>query len=186
MSLNLIASRYAKSLIDLSVEQSNLENVYNDMQGLSTALESRDLYLMLKSPIIKADKKNAILKTLFEGKLDNLTMGFLNLIVKKGRENIVPEMVENFISQYKALKKVSSIKITSAVELEPSVVEGIKKELASSEHTKNEIELDVHVDPNILGGFVLQIGDKLYDASVLHQLSKLRKEFSDSSHIVKI
>lgn len=178
MSVNLIASRYAKSLLDLSVEQNKLSTIYNDIEGLKEATANRDLYLMLKSPIINASKKNSILKAIFEGKVDELTMAFIDIITRKGRENILPEIATEFVNQYKMINQISEVKVISATALEESVLAGIKQELAASSHTDKEIDLIVEVDPSLIGGFVLQIGDKLYDASVAHQLSKLRKDFS--------
>jgi len=183
MSVNLIASRYANSLLDLSVEENKLEQIHDDFQGLKTALESRDLYLMLKSPIINASKKAQILKTLFDGKVDKMTMSFIDIVARKGRENILPEIITNFLESYKLRKKVSSVKVISAEALSADVIANIKKELAASNVANSEIDLEMEIDPTLVGGFVLQIGDKLYDASVAHQLNKLRKTFSDTSSI---
>lgn len=180
MSANLIASRYAKSLLELCEEQSKLKEVNEDLVGLKDALKNRDLFAMLKSPIIKADKKNSILKAIFDGKVDSVTSSFMDLVVRRGRENILPEIVDSFIEQFKSKNSVSAVKIISAAPLEEAVMERINKELASSSHTANKIELNVEVDPSLIGGFILQIGDKLYDASVVHQLGKLRKELSQN------
>jgi F-type H+-transporting ATPase subunit delta len=182
MSANLIASRYAKSLIDLAQEQNKLDQVYGDITGLKEAVENKDLFLLLKSPIINAAKKNSILKTIFDGKIDSLSTAFIDIVVRKGREKILPEIMNEFIKQYKTINKITSVKLISATALEAAVLDNITKELSSSDSTDEKIELDVEVDPSLVGGFVLQIEDKLYDASVAHQLSKLRKSFSSTSN----
>ena len=101
MSLIRVASTYAKSLIDLAIEQDQINVVNDDMQALEQAMGSRDLVLMLKSPIIKKGTKEKILKTLFSDKLSGLTNAFINIVVRKGRENILPEIISAFKDEYK-------------------------------------------------------------------------------------
>ncbi len=177
MSVIRIASRYAKSLLDLAVEQNKVERVLEDIQAFRKAVEVRDLYLMLKSPIVNLDKKGTVLKTLFEGKFDELTMAFLNLIVSKGRESFLPEIANTFVEQYRALKNIATVKLTTATPWNDASIEALRKKLEGNT-TTGEVEIVSAVDPKIIGGFVLEFEDKLYDASVAHQLESLRKEFS--------
>ena len=88
MSVKRIASRYAKSLLDLAKEQNNLEPVFNDMTTLQKAVKNRDLYLMLKSPIINAKKKTDIVNKIFGTGFDKMSSGFMNIIINKGREAV--------------------------------------------------------------------------------------------------
>ena len=94
-----LADRYAKSLVDLAMERQQLEVVYKDMQYLSSVCKSsREFVNLLKSPIIKADKKQGILATVTNGNVSELTAQFNKLLVSKGREDNLPEIVEAFIS----------------------------------------------------------------------------------------
>lgn len=177
MSVHRIASRYAKSLIELAQEQNKLERVKGDIDGFKKALESRDFYLLLKSPIISKTKKTEIMKALFEGKLDILTMSWINILVDKGREPHLPEIAKEFQVQYKILKHITPVKVITAKELSADALNAIKKVLLSSAQTDEQVEITTAIDPNLIGGFVIEFGDKLYDASVKHKLDLLKKEF---------
>ncbi len=186
MSESRIASRYAKSLIELAQEQGKLDRVKEDVDAFLEALESRDFALLLKSPIVHADKKWQILKTLFEGKFDELTMAFLRILLRKGREPYLAHIAQEFIHQYKRLKHISTVKLITAVPLSPQTVESVRKVLEESRVTDEHVEILTEVDPDIIGGFVLEFDDKLYDASVKHKLELLKKEFLDNLYISKI
>jgi len=173
MSELSIARRYAKSLLDLAHEEKKLEKVVEDSKTLLAALESRDLVLLLKSPIIKADKKLKALSTIFIEKLDDLTMKFITIITKKGREGLLPEIVGAVIDQYNIMNNVSTAKLTTAVNVDQNTIDSIKAKLQSGE---SKMEIETAVDPNIIGGYILEMGDTVYDASVKRQLSDLRKE----------
>lgn len=183
MSVTRIATRYAKSLIDLAIEQGKLEQVSADMNTLGTAAKNRDLYLFLKSPIIHADKKNAALEVIFKGKLDGLTMSYLTLLVNKGREAYVPEIAEEFAEQYKTLKKITSVTVTTAAPLSDAVLAELKKKLLASGVTSENLDIETKVDPELIGGFVLEFDHKRYDASVAHKLDELRATFSKNLYV---
>jgi len=178
MSITRIASRYAKSLLDLANEQDKLERVLEDVQAFQNATEQRDFFLMLKSPIVNPDKKKTVLSRIFEGKFDELTMGFLNIVLRKGRENYLPEIASEFVNQYKALKNISTVKLTTASPVTAESVASIKKQLQDSSHTEVNIEIETAVDPDLIGGFVIEFDDKLYDSSVAYQLKQLQKQFA--------
>jgi len=178
-----VASRYAKSLIDLGVEQGNLEQLNSDIIILEEALKNRDLSLLVQSPIIKAGTKNSIFDKIFGGKIDKVTMTFLQILTKKGREVVLPEIVTSFLDQYKKHKKITSVKLTTASAVGDSFIESIKKTLLDSNETDNVVDIETKVDEDLIGGFVIEIGDKLYDASVLHKLTKVKKQFSENKYI---
>jgi len=183
MSVIKIASRYAKSLIDLANEAGKLETIYGDITGFKEAIGNRDLFLLIKSPIIKADKKQSIFKALFEGKADELTSAFFDIIIKKGREQYLPEIADQVIAQYKAIKGMTSATVITASEITPEQSAEIKKQLASMGAAGDSVALETKIDPSIIGGFILEIGDKLYDASVKSKLAGLKKEILDNSYI---
>lgn len=181
MSVIRIASRYAKSLIDLSLDQNKLERVLEDIQGFQKATKQRDFSLLLKSPIVNPDKKKSIIKAIFEGKFDDLTMAFINIIINKGREAYLADIANEFVAQYKKIKHISTVRVTSAAPLSEETLEAIKKQLKSSSATEENIELETAVNPDLIGGFVIEFDDKLYDASVAHKLDQLKKEFSGNA-----
>lgn len=180
MSVSTIATRYAKSLIDLANDRGELEAVFSDVKGLKEAIKNRDFYLLLKSPIVKTDKKLSIFKAIFSKNANPLTMGFVELMTKKGRENILPEITDEFMKQYKSIKNISSVKIKTATPMSASILDSIKSKLESSDATRMHVEIDSEVDERLIGGFILEIEDRLYDASVAHKLEGLRKEFTSN------
>ena len=186
MSLQSITSRYAKSLLDLAIEQNKLDTVLADVQGFAKASENRDLYLMLKSPIVNTEKKLDVLKAIFDGKLDKLTMSFITLITKKGREIYLPEIATAFIEQYRDHKGISGVIITTAQALTDAELAKIKAKLVASDVTKTTLEIETKIDPSIIGGFVIEIGDNLYDASVAHKLDEIKKQFSGNDYAASI
>ena len=182
MSVSRIASRYAKSLIDFAQENNKLEEVRTDMALLDKALESRDLVMLLKSPIVNELKKKEIFNVLFDGKLSDTTLGFLNITMNKGREEYIPAISDEFEAQYKLMKGISEVKLTTATPISEANLSSIKAKLLSSNETSQEVEIDTIVDPSILGGFIIEIGDKLYNDSIAYKLSQMKKGFKGNLH----
>ncbi len=178
MSVNRIASRFAKSLLELAEEKGQLEAVRADMDTFGLALENRELYLLLKSPIVHADKKISILDAIFKDKINALTMSFLHICVQKGREPYLTEIAEAFIVQYREKKNILSLKVISAIPLDDQVQNQIKDQVRASGLASGEIQLDTSVNPELIGGFILELEDKRYDASVARKLDLLRKEIN--------
>lgn len=173
----IVASRYAKSLLDLAVEKGQLDAVYADMLHVKeVAAGSKDFVTFLNSPVIKTDKKVAVLNTLFEGKLSDLTLKFLIIVASKRRESVIPEMASAFIDQYKAQKNILTAVVTSASGLDEATRQKAL-DLVKSQ-MKGEIELVEKTDPSLIGGFILKIGDKQIDRSVSRQLTNLKKELT--------
>ncbi|MEE1945991.1 ATP synthase F1 subunit delta [Pedobacter sp. KR3-3] len=172
------AARYAKSLIDLSIEQNALEALKNDMVLFEEVVDKHsELEAILKNPIIPLDKKAGILKELFAGKVNPITEHFFKLAVNKGRSAILFDAAKQFVSQYQALKGIVTAEVTTATALtdanKAEIVSLVKKELGA-----NEVVIKEKVDENLIGGFILKVGDKQFDASIASGLKKLKKEFA--------
>ncbi|MBK8558181.1 MAG: ATP synthase F1 subunit delta [Lewinellaceae bacterium] len=183
MSVTRIATRYAKSLLGLATEQNILEAVYSDVQQLQAAVENRELLLMLKSPIVHADKKNAVMEGLFKQRVDALTMAYIRLLILKGREIFLPEITSEFIAQYKVMKHITVVKVTSAAPLSPEVLNTLEQKLKESSTTFENIEIETSIDPKLIGGFVIQFDDKRFDASLSNKLKELKSEFNKNFYI---
>lgn len=175
MSATTIAGRYAKSLMETSVEKNNLDTIYNDMKGIKETLSNKDISMLLKSPIISPDKKMNVLTSIYNGKVDGLTLNFLQLLVRKGRESYLAQMCDAFISQYREKNNIASAKVITATKLTEEKLNSIK---ASLNLQASSFEIEEEVDESLIGGFIIVMGDKRYDASVKHKLNKLRKSFS--------
>jgi len=173
----IVASRYAKSLLDLAVEKSQLEAVYTDILLVKSICDhSHDFINFLNSPIIKVDKKVSTLKAIFDGKVNSITSGFLTIVANKRRESVIPQMAASFIEQYKTNKHILTAVITSARGLDSTTKQQALALVKSQ--LNGEIELVEKVDPNVIGGFILKIGDKQLDKSVARQLSNLKKQLT--------
>ena len=181
-----LAGRYAKSLVDLSIEQNQLEAVYADMKLLiSIGKTNPDFVAMLRSPIIQADKKGKIIAAVLSAQVGNLTSAFIQLLVNKGREAFLPEIASAFVDQYNQLKNIHKVKITTAM----PVGDEIKKSIVDKVNSITgigSIELETAVKEELIGGFVLETEDKLVDASILRDLNDVKKQFIRNDYIYKI
>lgn len=181
-----LASRYAKSILVLAEEKGQLEAVYADMKYLQAVCrQSAEFVRLLKSPIIKTEKKTAIIEAVTKGKISQISTLFIELLVKKGREDSLPEIVHSFIDQYNEMKGIHRVKLTTAV----PVSDGLKE--AIIEKTKKEanlpvVELESVVDPGLVGGFILEFNNKLFDASIIRDLRDIKKQFSENVYIQNI
>ncbi len=178
-----LASRYAKSLIDLSVERNQLELVYADMKYLQAVCKaSKEFMNFLISPIIKADKKEAIIAAVTKGNIGELTKAFVKLLIVKGRESDLYEIASSFVNQYNAIKGIHTVKLTTAVAISDSLKQSIQTKVNSMQ-TSGLVELEARVDEKLIGGFVLEFDNKLVDASVLRDLNDVKKQFMKNDYV---
>ncbi|MDB5020241.1 MAG: atpH [Pedobacter sp.] len=172
------ASRYAKSLIDLAVEMNSLEDMRNDMVLIEQVIrKNSELEAVLGNPIIPLNKKAGILTNLFGSQVHKVTKTFMELVVSKGRSAILFETSKQFVVQYNKLKGIVTADVISAIELTEAnraeIVSLVKAQVGAK-----QVILREKVDPKLIGGFVLTVGDKQFDASISNSLNKLRKEFA--------
>jgi F-type H+-transporting ATPase subunit delta len=169
-----LSNRYSKALLELALEQSALENVNADMKSIVSVYEAnRDLQLLLKSPIVKEDKKMAILNEIFKS-FNKLSTNFINLIVKNRREASLYNIAKEFNALFAEYKNIQQIVITSAITLDDNLRKRIVE--LTSNTTKSEVELIEKTNPNLLGGFVLRIGDNQFDTSIATKIRKVKRD----------
>ena len=180
-----LATRYAKSLLDLSVEQNELAEVYADMKLLQQINKSNpDFVALLRSPIITSDKKDKIIDAVVGDKVSKLTMLFVRLLTAKTRESNLPEIVIAFITQYNKLKNIQTVKLTTASAISDDLKNSIIAKLKDS--VTGEIEIETSVQDELIGGFKLEIGGTLIDATILRDLNDVRKQFLNNEYIHNI
>lgn len=180
------AYRYAKSLIGLAIEQDELEGAREDAKSiLGVCKDNPDLRLLFKSPVVNADKKASILKEIFEKGTGKLMMSFINLMVKKGREALLPETLEAFVRQYKDHKDIETAIITTAIPLDDEMRANLKKVLEENSDAESMV-LNETVDEDIIGGIIVRIGDKQVDESIRSKIKILEQEFSKNPYIKAI
>ncbi len=181
-----LAARYAKSLIGLATEKGQLEAVYTDMKYLQAVCKSsRDFVNLLRSPIIKAEKKDVIISAVTKDKIGALTTAFTKLLVTKGREEDLPEIISAFVDQYNEIKDIHKVKLTTAVEVSDDLKNAIVAKVKAEAGLPN-IELESKVDEALIGGFVLEFNNNLVDASVLRDLKDVRKQFNENVYVRNI
>lgn len=181
-----LASRYAKSLIDIAQEMNVLEDVLDDMELIQQICQSNpDLVMMLKSPIVKGDKKTAVLHAILESRTQQVSLSFIDLLVNKGRENYLPEIAEAFYAQYKEMKSIRTVHLTTAVAIDEDLKKMIYDKVAASIQD-GHVELKTEIDENLIGGFTLEVDDKLFDASIRRDLADIKKQFTKNLYIADI
>ncbi len=181
-----LAGRYAKSLLDLAIEQNKLEETYGDVRLLKSIITANpDFGNILRSPVINSDKKEQIINSIINGRVGQLTELFIQLLIRKNRESNLPEILVALIEQYNKLKNILHVKLTTAVpiskEAEQILVSKVKQQLKVT-----EIELETLIDEDILGGFKLEVEGKLVDASIQRDLYDVRKQFLSNIYIHQI
>lgn len=165
MKKTKLSSRYAVALYDFALEQKMEEAVFQDMQLLLQVFtENRDLRVVIESPVMPAEKKVAIFDALFSGKISEISLQFLQLIIKKRREPALSDIFENYIQCYYRSHNIKIATITTAVPLNEQLAASIQGIL--EEQTHSSIILKQVVNPKILGGLVVHVDDFLFDASI--------------------
>jgi F-type H+-transporting ATPase subunit delta len=181
-----LASRYAKSLIDLAIETNQLEKIFADMQWLQQLVKrSREFSNLLRSPVIKPAKKQQVVEAVLQGNVSDVTSLFVRLLVAKGRENSLAEITTSFIKQYKQYKNIYTVKLTTAAPLNDDLKNAIINQIRKTSEMQN-IELETGLNEDLIGGFVLQAGDKLIDASIAYDLKQVARQFENNDFIYKI
>lgn len=175
MDESAITVRYAKALFSLAKEKNQLETLREDM-GLISAVcsESTEFNLFLKSPVVKTSKKMHIIQLIFQGKISALSLQFLELVTRNKREVFIPLMCRNVLTRIRQEKNIKTAVITTAQTIGEKLREKAAKILEKELGT--EIELTAKINPQLIGGMILRIDDKQYDASVATQLKKLKQK----------
>jgi F-type H+-transporting ATPase subunit delta len=183
MSELTVAARYAKSLIDLAQEQNIVEDIKGDMDlFLHTLKASPQLKAVLANPIVSHSKKVKILDEIFKDKVNKASIAFFNLMVNKSRGEVLYFTAEEYINLYDIKKHIVKATVVSATALSE---ENKKKMVADIQAaTGGTIKLVAKVDPSLIGGFVLTVGDRQVDTSIASDLNKLKKEFAQRVVVV--
>jgi F-type H+-transporting ATPase subunit delta len=184
MRIQLLSKRYAQALFGLAVENNILEEVHADMLMVGAVLEeNRVLRKVLANPVLDSYKKIKILNKLFDKKVQKLSLKFLLLITKKGREQYISFICKAFNEIYKEHKNIVEVQFTTAYKIDEELRKAMLKKLQS--FTQKHLEISEKIDEEIIGGFKLNFEDYQYDASIKTQLKRLRKEFSKNLYVRK-
>jgi len=180
MSGSRAAVRYAKAILSFALEQNKEVQVNDDMLLIAnTIVDSKDLQLLLSSPVIKSVVKKDTIKEIFSSKVSSLTIGLVDLLIDNKRLSILEDVAKKYTILFDELKGIEVAKVTTAIPL----TESLKKQVLSKvkEITGKEATIENNVNPDIIGGFILRIGDVQYDASVANKLQGLKRQFESES-----
>jgi F-type H+-transporting ATPase subunit delta len=175
---SLIAQRYAKALFDLSLEMNVVEETMADMDLINSVCRSNtELMQLLKSPVIRTEKKQKVLKAIFDKKVSELSMRYLNIITGKRREVFIPQIAGEYLINYKKFKNIITVHFTSST----AINDDIRKKVVDllEKQTGSTVELIEVIKKELIGGFVLDYDDYKYDASIAYQLKKLKKQSAE-------
>ncbi|WKK78831.1 ATP synthase F1 subunit delta [Marivirga arenosa] len=185
MSEYRIASRYAQSLLDLSVEKGTLEDAKADMELLSkVCTENRDFVLMLNNPILESLRKAAIVKKVFSGKVQDMTSKFFEIVSRKNRDKYLPEIAKVFKQLYNEHKGIITAEVSTTFPLDDALRSEVVKIV--TEISGKEVELNETVDESLIGGFLIRVGDRQIDETIQSKLNDLRRELTQNQYIKKI
>jgi F-type H+-transporting ATPase subunit delta len=179
------ALRYAKAILNLAKDSNSQELVDNDMKLIVTTIaENDELEVVLNSPVIKATDKMKVLKALFSDKVDTISLGLFNLLEENKRISMLESIAKQYSIIYDFNRNMLVAKVTTAVPLTKEIEAKVIAKIIGL--TGEKANLENVINPNILGGFILRVGDVQYDASISNYLNELRKEFDNSHYIPKI
>jgi F-type H+-transporting ATPase subunit delta len=183
--MNRAALRYAKATLSLALESKKESEVNNNMLLINSTIESnKDLQGFLNNPTFKPDTKNKVLAALFDSKIDKITKDVIKILIDNKRLPLLSFVAKQYNLLFEKTQGVEVAKVTTAIpltdDLKSKILEKVK------DLTNNKVTINNIIDENIIGGFILQIGDKQFDASISGKLNSLRRNFETNHYEAKI
>ena len=174
-----IAEVYSRSLFEVAHEHDNLDRVRDELAAVADALEqNRELAVFFFSPYFSTEeKRDGLRRTVVDA--DPALVNFLELLIEKHRMPVLFRIRRQFDTLYDRAHKRLPVEVTSAVELDGGVIGELERRI--HEQTGQNVQLESRVDPNILGGIVLRVGNSILDASIRHRLEQLRREVAKAA-----
>lgn len=171
-----ITNRYAKALLEMAISENSLDEINKDLEYLQETISSiRDLSLLLKSPIVKRDKKRNIINEVFKGKISDTVLKFCELIINRQRSELLVDIIKRFFDLRDDYLNIKNVYVKSAIEFDELHIDKLKNVL--EKNLKKKVRLNISIDKQLIGGFIVQINDTVVDGSLKHQLELLKKKF---------
>lgn len=186
MNQSKIVVRYSKALFLLSQEKNILDAISKDMLLIYKTCNSVSEFMtMIESPVAKPSQKKETLNAIFKSSVNELTMKFLDLLVQNKREAYIKDIARYFIDLYRADQGIKSAVLTTASEIDEETRNKVSELIKRSFNTK-EVELDTNVNKDLIGGFILKVDDKQFDASISSHLKEVKRKMIDFSFVSKL
>src|SRR6056297_1547741 len=172
-----VAEKYAQALFELAQEEASLEDILAEFTELIDLVQNnQELRQMLQHPELSGQQKKEVLAELFASELSTTLFNFINLLVDKKRANLLVTIYQQFKKLADEEANRLAVEVKSPIELSANQLEKLRTKLESE--LDKEIELEVTVKPDLIGGLVLQIGDKVIDGSLLTQLENINQDLN--------
>ena len=172
----LVSKVYGDALLQAAQEKQSLDAVYEEVQALQEILEThKELIQLLDHPQVVKEEKLRIIADVFAGRVSPEMLGFLTTVVDKGRQNELPAIFRYFIEQVKEIRRIGVAHVTTAVELTGAQRQQVEQRLLDTTDYRS-FEMDYKVDPSLIGGMVIRIGDRVVDSSIKSRLYDLKKQ----------
>lgn len=174
----LVSKVYGDALFETAMEKDRMDVLYEEIGSLVPVLEGNpELMALLNNPRIVKEEKVSIIHQVFGGRVEEELMGFLTIVVEKGRQNDLLPIFDYFIQRVKEFKRIGTVSVTSAVELSEEQKARLKEKLlASTDYVM--FETSYQIDPALIGGMVIRIGDRVVDSSIRTRLYEMKRELS--------
>ncbi|MEX0993891.1 MAG: ATP synthase F1 subunit delta [Balneolaceae bacterium] len=175
-----VARRYAKAFLQIAIEQDIVEETLNDVLTIKKTIDtSRDLMLFLKSPVIKSGDKRKALEEIFSDQIQPITQQFITLLIRKGRENLLHEIMSGFVKGYKDYAGIIDVNVFTAMELPEDQKQKLSDVLERA--TQKQINFTYHLDEKLIGGLAVRMEDTVIDGTVKHKIDRLRNLLTEAS-----
>ncbi|REC46713.1 MULTISPECIES: ATP synthase F1 subunit delta [Chryseobacterium] len=176
MLTSKVAKRYAQGLLDFTNESGQTATVFSEMKDVVKIMkESADLNKFFMTPYIDSKKKVEVAKEIFKG-LSASSQNLITLVIRHGRENQLKNIAQEFINKVEDISGVQRVTVTSATQLSKENLDQILRN-SNLVNTNANFDLQINVKPEILGGYILRVGDQQIDASVKSKLNSIKKDF---------
>ncbi|MBR1798647.1 MAG: ATP synthase F1 subunit delta [Bacteroidales bacterium] len=185
MNSHRININYAKALFTLATDTGQVEQVVNDMRLiLSVCNENRHISLLMGNPTLPFDKKKGILHAIFASHICQTTLIFLDFVVKKKRSINLKGISQAFIDLYRTDRGIVPSDITTRQSISQESLNAIRQKI--EDYTEKTAEVSLHIDERILGGFIIEFDNNMYDARIKSKIDKLRFEFAKNDYESKL
>ncbi|NLL53045.1 MAG: F0F1 ATP synthase subunit delta [Peptococcaceae bacterium] len=181
MLTGVLARRYAQALFELAMEMSVLDQIESELRFLDNLiLEHKDLKYILSHPGIEVSSKKEILAKILDNNVSEISKHFLYLLIDRRRQNILTMVLREFTRLANNVRNLVEAKVVSAISLSPEQEEKFKQVI--SKLTGKNVQLITEINPQLIGGAKIQIGDQVIDGTITAALSKLRQELIKASY----
>lgn len=174
----LVSKVYGDALFSLAMEEGRLDEIWDEVKGLRAALEENKEFMeIMAHPEMTQEKSRDLVENAFQGKLSDTMMGFLQILVKKGRFGEILPVLDHFESEAKECKKIGVVYVTTPAELTQEQRSDVEERLRATSGYKS-LEMNYIVEPKLLGGIRIRIGDRVVDNSIQTKLEEMTRSLA--------